>query len=88
MFLCIVSTVAAAKGKIVEIKGLPKTIKGIADVLPRETKDPARRALLSLMLDDLLRALPETNDPRVVDEITGSLLNDVFEQMALSLIHI
>jgi hypothetical protein len=72
---------AAGRPKIIEAKGMPKTIPALAAALAKEKKDGAKRASYSLALDDLLRAKAEENDMRIVDELAYAIINDVLDRM-------
>jgi hypothetical protein len=72
---------AKGKGKILEFKGVPKTIPTIAEALPKEKKDATKRAALALSMDQLLREKPEVTDGKLYDDLTGTLINDVLEKM-------
>ena len=83
LLLALLATAAlAGRSKMIELKSMPKTAKTLADALYKEKKDANKKAVLSLALDELLRAQPEVQDPNVYDQLTHLLLNDVFDKMA------
>jgi hypothetical protein len=72
---------AKGKGKYVDLRSVPKTVTTLSEALPREKKDPTKRAAIALTLDDMLRAKPEVTDPKLYDELAGALFNDVLDKM-------
>ena len=78
-----VAAVALGKGraKILDFTTVPKTVPNLSAALPKEKKDATKRAALALSLDDLLREKPEVSDPRLYDELAGTLLGDVLDKM-------
>jgi hypothetical protein len=82
LLLALTSTAAfAGRSKMIEIKSVPKSIPALADALKKESKDVNRRAAMSLVLDDLLRAKPEVTDATVYDNIATAFINDVLDKM-------
>jgi hypothetical protein len=69
------------KGKLIDMRAVPKTVQSVSEALPRERRDATKRAALSLTLDDLLHQKPEVTDPKIYDELTAMLINDVLDKM-------
>lgn len=83
LFAVLLASVAfAGRGKILEVKTVPKSVKTVSEALPKEKKDVNRRSAMSLVLDDLLRAQPEVTEPALYDQLAGSLFSDVLDRMA------
>jgi len=77
------SSIVLARGKMItlETKSIPKNVKTLSESMPKQ-KDPAKRSAQALVLDDLLMAQPEVQDPALYDQLAHNLFNDVTQRMA------
>ncbi|MBL8952196.1 MAG: hypothetical protein JNK82_15545 [Myxococcaceae bacterium] len=80
-----VATPALAAGRakmiVLETKTVPKNVKTLSEQLPKQ-KDAAKRSAMALVLDDLLRAMPEVTDPMLYDQLAHNLFTDITARMA------
>ncbi len=80
--VCAAAAEARPKSKLVEIRTLPSTVKGLAATLKTEKPGDFREALLWSLETKLREKGTELTEPDAIDAMTEALLGRIFEEMA------